>query len=167
MTTVRTRVIAVQHGFTIVEMLVTVALLGIAAAAVLPLVTIVEQRGKEAELRVGLRTIRRALDEYKAAADSGVIDKPTGTSGYPPKLEDLVNGVPRASASARDADRIFFLRRLPRDPFHPDPAIPAQGTWRTRTYGAAPGDFSGGPDVFDISSGSDKKALNGTNIRDW
>jgi general secretion pathway protein G len=156
-----------QRGFTLVELLVTLALVGIAAAIVLPMTAVMEQRAKEAELRVALRTIRHALDEYKAAADSGLIDKPTGASGYPSTLDVLVNGVPRSAALAATSAPVMFLRRLPRDPFFEDASVPAAQTWRIRSYGAAPGDFSGGGDVFDVASRSAKTALDGSRIADW
>ncbi len=156
-----------ERGFTLIEMLVTLALVGIAAAIVLPLAAVMEQRAKEAELRVALRTIRHALDEYKAAADAGAIDKPTGSSGYPRSLEVLVDGVPRSAAFGLNATPMVFLRRVPRDPFFEDTAAPPAQTWRTRNYGAPSGDFTGGADVFDIASRSAKTALDGSRVGDW
>jgi general secretion pathway protein G len=156
-----------QHGFSLIELLVTLTLVGIAAAIALPLASVVEQRAKEAELRVALRTIRQALDQYKAAADAGAIDKPTGSSGYPRNLEVLVIGVPPSAALGANATPMMFLRRLPRDPFFEDASAPAAQTWRTRAYGAPPGDFSGGADVFDIASRSGRAALDGSQVADW
>jgi general secretion pathway protein G len=156
-----------QRGFSLIELLVTLALVGVAAAIALPLAAVMEQRAKEAELRVALRTIRRALDEYKAAADAGAIDKPTGSSGYPRSLDVLVTGVPRSMAFGLNATPMMFLRRVPRDPFFDDPSVPAAQTWRTRSYGAQASDFSGGADVFDVASRSEKAALDGTRIGDW
>lgn len=156
-----------SRGFTLVELLVTIALVGIAAAIALPLAAVVDQRAKEAELRVALRMIRKALDDYKAAADAGLIDKPTGASGYPPTLDDLVKGVPRSASFAVNSSPVTFLRRLPRDPFFPDHAAPAAVTWRIRSYSAPLGDFSGGPDVFDVASRSQSKALDGSKLSEW
>jgi len=154
-------------GFTIVELLVTLALIGIAAAVVLPFGAMMQTRAKEAELRVALRTIRQALDGYKAAADAGVIDKPTGASGYPPNLDVLAQGVPRSAALGANSAPMVFLRRVPRDPFFADRDVPAAQTWNVRRYGAKEGDFSAGADVFDVSSKSSATALDGSKVGDW
>lgn len=155
------------RGFTIVELLVTLALIGVAAAVVLPFGALMQTRAKEAELRVALRSIRQALDSYKAAADSGLIDKGTGSSGYPPNLDVLAQGVPRSAAMGISATPVVFLRRVPRDPFYPDRETPAAQTWNVRSYGAQEGDFRAGKDVFDVSSKSSATALDGTKVSDW
>lgn len=156
-----------QKGLTLVELLVTLALVGIAAAVVLPFGAMMETRAKEAELRVALRTIRKALDDYKAAADAGLIDKPTGSSGYPPNLDVLATGVPRSAATGLGSLPFVFLRQVPRNPFYPDRAAPAADSWNLRAYGAAAGDFRTGRDVFDISPRTDRAALDGTQLSDW
>ena len=156
-----------NSGFTLVELLVTLMLVAIAASVVLPLASIMETRAKESELRRSLRTIRQALDEYKSAADAGAIDKQTGTSGYPASLDVLVSGVPKSAALGYSATPMVFLRSVPRDPFFEDKSTPAAQTWRIRSYGAKPGDWTPGSDVFDISSMSDKTALDGTAYQDW
>jgi general secretion pathway protein G len=134
---------------------------------VLPLASVIETRAKESELRRSLRTIRQALDNYKAAADGGVIDKSTGESGYPASLDLLVTGVPRSVAMGFSATPMVFLRSIPRDPFVDDKELPAIKTWNIRSYGAKPGDYSGTKDVFDVSSKSDKMAMDGTLYSDW
>lgn len=156
-----------SRGFTIVELLVSLALLGLAAAAVLPLATVTAQRAKEAELRTALRTIRTAIDNYKAASDSGLIDKQPGASGYPASLDSLAQGVPRSAAYGPDARPLVFLRRVPRDPFFSDPSVPASQTWDVRSYGAAPGDARVGADVFDVASRSHGTATDGTRLGEW
>lgn len=154
-------------GFTLIELLVTLALVGIAASVVLPLASVIETRAKESELRRSLRTIRQALDNYKTAADAGVIDKATGSSGYPASLEVLVTGVPRSAAMGFSAKPMVFLRSIPRDPFAEDKeALPVK-TWNIRGYGSKPGDFSDAKDVFDVSSKSEKSAMDGSLYRDW
>ncbi len=154
-------------GFTLVELLVTLALVGIAASIVLPLSSVMETRAKETELRRSLRTIRQALDNYKAASDAGLIEKKTGASGYPSSLELLVSGVPRSAALGFSATPIVFLRSIPRDPFYEDKQTPAVQTWNIRGYGSKPGDISSSVDVFDVSSKSDKMGLDGTKLSDW
>lgn len=154
-------------GFTLIEMLVTLTLIGIAASVALPFGSMVETRAKETELRSALRTIRHALDNYKAAADAGAIDKPTGSSGYPPNLDVLVKGVPRSAAFGVSATPFVFLRKVPRDPFFADKTVNAAQSWNMRIYGAAPNDFAPGADVFDVTSKSDRRALDGTLLSDW
>lgn len=156
-----------SRGFTLVELLVTLALVGIAAAIVLPLAQLTETRAKEAELRQALRTIRQALDSYKAAADAGVIDKATGSSGYPANLDLLVSGVPRSAALGFSPTPMVFLRGVPRDPFYSDKTSAGAVTWNLRSYGSAPGDFGGGVDVFDVSSKTDRLALDGSRYSEW
>ena len=155
------------HGFTLVELLVTVALIGVAAVVVLPMASLMDQRAKEVELRQALRSLRTAIDEYKTAADAGLIAKKTGTAGYPPDLDVLVMGVPRTTAFGFNSTPMVFLRTVPRDPFHPDKTVAASKTWNLRCYGAQPGDFALGDDVFDVSSQSDRLALDGSQLRDW
>lgn len=163
------RIATRQHslGFTLIELLVTLALVGVAAMVVLPMASLMENRAKETELRQALRTLRKAIDEYKTAADAGMITKTTGSSGYPPSLEVLVTGVPRTSVFGFNATPMVFLRSIPRDPFYPDKTTPAIQTWNLRSYGAQPGDYSRGADVFDVSSRSSKQALDGSYLNDW
>lgn len=155
------------RGFTLIEFLVTLTLVGIAASVILPLASVMETRAKETELRRALRTIRQALDNYKTAADAGAIDKTTGSSGYPVSLEVLVAGVPRSAAMGVGATPMIFLRSIPRDPFFIDKTTPAVQTWNIRGYGASKTDVSAKPDVFDISSKSEKTAIDGTKYREW
>lgn len=155
------------RGFTLVELLVTLTLVGIVAASVLPLATVIEQRAKESELRKSLRVIRQALDDYKIAADAGKIDKPTGSQGYPPSLEVLATGVKQSSLMGVSAPPLFFLRRIPRDPFAEDQAVPPEKMWNIRAYGSKIGDYGGRGEVFDVASKSERVALDGTSYKDW
>lgn len=155
-------------GFTLVEMLVTLALIGIAATAVTPLVSVMATRAKEAELKLALRSIRKALDEHKAASDAGVIEKKTGASGYPKTLAELATGIKKSSSMGYQASEVTFMRRIPRDPFFPDKTIDPALTWNIRSYDSKPGDLSKvGKDVFDVSSKSKLTALDGSKYADW
>lgn len=156
-----------QGGFTLIELLVSLAIVGLLAMVAVPLTQVVQTRAKEAELKQGLRTLRRALDSYKAASDAGVIDKGVGASGYPPSLEVLVNGVPRSAAFGFSAQPFVVLRRIPRDPFAEDPALSDVQTWNTRAYSSSAEAPQPGADVFDVSSKSSQRALDGSAYSAW
>ena len=151
-------------GFTLIEMVVVVAIVGILAAAAQPLLELQARRQKELALRQGLRTLRTAIDAYRQAAEDGRIARPESSSGYPPTLQALVDGVSEARAS-KDR-KLYFLRRLPRDPFA-DSSVPAAQTWGLRSYDSPPQAPQAGRDVFDIHSQADGTALDGTPYRDW
>jgi general secretion pathway protein G len=152
-------------GFTLIELAVTLALVGLMAYVSLPLYEVTSTRLREAELRSALRQIRTALDAYKAAADAGAIAKGAADSGYPPSLEVLFEGVDvQRDASGR---KLVFLRRMPADPFAADPSLPPAQQWITRSYGSAFDDPQPGSDVFDVASRSARSGLNGVPYREW
>jgi general secretion pathway protein G len=154
-----------QSGFTLLELVVTVALVGIMAMVAVPLGELTIQRVRESELRSGLRQIREALDAYKRASDAGRVQRRADGSGYPRTLEELAVGVVEANSPTQA--KIFFLRRLPRDPFYPDATAPAAATWGKRSYAS---DFEmrmDGEDVFDVYSRSERVGLNGIAYREW
>jgi general secretion pathway protein G len=157
---------ASDRGFTIIELVVTIAIVALLASAVIPSAQLIYQREREAELRDALRTIRNAIDAYKLAGDTGSIKKEADKSGYPPDLQVLVDGVDDAR-SAQDGTKIYFLRRVPRDPFWPDPQAPAADTWGLRSYASSPDDPQPGDDVFDVYSRSSRTGLNGIPYHDW
>ena len=154
-----------SRGFTIIEIVITVAILSLLATAVVPSAQLIYQRERESELRASLRTVRNAIDAYKHASDTSRIKKELDKSGYPPDLQSLVDGVDDA-ANAKSA-KIYFLRRLPRDPFWPDATTPAADTWGLRSYASPPDDPQPGGDVYDVHSRSSRTGLNGVPYRDW
>jgi len=152
------------YGFTLIELIITAAIVGILASAALPLAQIAVQRGKEQELRTALRQIRQAIDAYKQAVDEGHVTRAADASGYPPSLDALVVGIDDAKLPVKKS--IYFLRRLPRDPFAPD-SPPAAQTWGKRSYDSPPDNPREGKDVFDVYSLSEGRGLNGIAYREW
>ena len=146
-----------MKGFTLIELLITVAIVAVLASVALPLNELVAQRAKEQDLRRALRDIREAIDAYKQASDEGRILKKVGESGYPRRLEDLLEGVEDQKSPKKD--RIYFLRRLPQDPF--------SESWGIRSYASPPEDPKEGEDVFDVFSRSERVGINGKQYRQW
>jgi len=152
-------------GFTLIEMVITVAIVGILASAALPLTELSVKRAKEQQLQEALRQIRTALDDYKLAADEGRIARSDLETGYPKSLVLLVDGV--SDQKSPDRKKIYFLRRLPRDPFATDAALPAAQTWGKRAYASPPDAPREGDDVYDVYSLSSGLGINGVRYRDW
>ncbi len=152
-------------GFTLVELAITVAIVGILALGVAPVLELTAKRQRETELRRALRDIRAAIDAYRRAYDEGKIEKRSGESGYPPSLDALVLGI--ANTQDVTGGKLYFLRRLPRDPFAEDAAAPAAATWGKRSYGSPPDAPQEGKDVFDVHSRSTATGLNGVPYREW
>jgi general secretion pathway protein G len=156
---------ASRRGFTLIELVITVAIVAILAGVALPMAELAVRRTKEQALQTALRQIRSAIDAYKEAVDEGRIMKSVDQPGYPPTLNALVEGVP--DAHSPDQAKIFFLRRLPRDPMESDPSIPAAETWGRRSYASDPDEPEEGGDVFDVYSKAPGIGLNGLAYRDW
>jgi general secretion pathway protein G len=112
------------------------------------------------------RAERTGADDYKDAADAGKIQRKVGDSGYPPSLEALGEGVPDATDPSGER-RLYFLRRLPRDPLCGCPGEPAARNWRLRSYQCPPDEPREGDDVFDVMSRNTGEALDGTRYDQW
>ncbi len=153
------------RGFTLIELVITLALLGLLAMMAAPMTEAAVTRSREQSLREGLRQIRDAIDSYRRAVDQGHIPRVAGQSGYPPSLDILVEGVPNAQDPT--GARLYFLRQLPRDPFFPDAAVPAAATWALRSYASPPDDPRDGEDVYDVHSKSEDVGMNGIAYRKW
>jgi general secretion pathway protein G len=153
------------RGFTLIELVVTLAIIGLLTTAAMPLVQLAAQREKESELHHSLRILRSAVDAYKRAADSGSIRLEIGDSGYPPNLQVLVDGVEDQQSEKKAM--IYFLRRVPRDPLFPDSTVAAADTWGLRSYKSPPSDPQPGDDVFDVYSMAPGRGLNGIAYHEW
>lgn len=145
--------------------MIVVAIMGVLASSAMPLYELNAQREKEKELRVALRQIREALDAYKRAVGDGRIARKADESEYPRKLEDLVVGIP--DAKDPEKRKIYFLRRLPRDPMSADPTLSDAGSWGKRAYESPPDNPQEGDDVFDVYSRSQQIGLNGIAYDKW
>lgn len=155
-----------QKGFTLIELVMTLAIIGLLASVTLPLAELSVQRGKEQDLRLALRQIREGLDAYKQAMDDGRIARSAGKSGYPASLQVLVDGVPDIKNPGTH-NMIFFLRRIPRDPMANDPGKSNEDTWGKRSYQSTADDPHEGEDVYDVYSLSSNAGLNGIPYKKW
>ncbi|GAB3244534.1 type II secretion system protein [Chitinimonas naiadis] len=159
---------AVRHhrGFTLIELMVTLAILAVLAMLVVPSAQVAIQRVKEQDLKLALREIRGALDAYKRAFDSGRIQRDQGASGYPASLMVLVDGVP--DQLDPKGGKLYFLRRIPTDPWCA--ASEQQGLdqcWGKRSYASTADEPQEGVDVYDVYSRAEGVGLNGLPYRRW
>lgn len=153
------------RGYTIIELLVVLAVLGVLATLAMPLAELNARRDKERELKRALWEIRDAIDAYKRVQDASGAVRAPDASGYPATLEALVAGVDERPTKG-PARRVYFLRRVPRDPFA-DPSLPADKSWGQRSYQSAPDSPQPGADVYDVHSQSTLIGLNGVPLREW
>ena len=152
-------------GFTLIELLLTLALLATLATVAYPLTALMGKRDRELDLQRSLREIRRAIDLYKEASDDGRIEKSVTDSGYPPTLQVLVAGV--TDKTNLQGNKLYFLRRIPRDPLCECPERAPEETWQLRSYKSTADNPQEGEDVFDVSSRNTGESLNGTLYSQW
>ncbi|GFE58751.1 type II secretion system protein [Geobacter sp. AOG1] len=157
-----------SRGLSLIELVVTVSILAILAALVLPSAQMTSKRLKELELRRELRTVRTALDDFKKTYDKAVDDKKIvvsmNKSGYPETLKQMVEGYDFGGAINYKKK---FLRRIPVDPFNP-PKPGEEPQWGLRSYVDQPDSTTwGGEDVYDIYSLSEETAIDGSHYKDW
>lgn len=159
------RCIGRERGFSLIELMVTLAVLAVLATISIPVAQTMVQRNKEQELRLALRELRTAIDAYKKAGDEGRIRRAANESGYPRSLQVLVEG----EEDQRDPKRrkIYFLRRIPRDPMHPQIDAAAADTWAKRAYASEPDNPREGEDIYDVFSTSPVIGLNGVPYQKW
>jgi len=148
-----------NRGLTLIELLVSIAVLGVLAGVAMPLAEVTAKRTRELELRRTLRQMRAGIDQFKAEYDKARANArdaradfkkrvSVDRTGYPLRLDELVE--------------TKILRRIPRDPMAPD------GKWITRSYSDNPdSSLSDGKDVYDIRSASKTVALDGTTYDTW
>ncbi len=152
------------RGFTLIELMIVVAILAVLAVGAVPLAELAVQRTREQDLRLALRQIRGAIDAYKKAAEEGRVERKADETGYPRRLSDLANGMP--DIKTPDRRLIRFLRRIPRDPFAPAD-LSAEETWGLRSYASSASSPSSGMDVYDVYSRREGAGLNGVPYREW
>lgn len=154
-----------RAGFSFIELAASLAIMATLLLIAVPTAMTVTQRHQEAELRTALITLRQAIDAYKKDADHGRIAVAAGASGYPPDLDALVEGVDDISTPERR--KIYYLRRVPADPFFTGSESEPTLTWGLRSYQSPPDEPAAGDDVFDVYSTSAATGLNGVPYRDW
>jgi general secretion pathway protein G len=125
------------RGFTLIELMVVMAIISVLLAIALPIYQKSIVRAKESVLRNNLFTLRTMIDEY-------TIDKQKA----PDSLQDLVSE--------------GYLRQIPQDPI-----TGSTDTWRVIMEDTPVGGSTSSPGIFDVRSGSDKTALDGTAYSDW
>lgn len=166
-----------ESGFTLLELLATIAILMVLATVAMPFTKMAAKRTKEIQLRQQLRTVRAAIDQFKLEwnRDGDILlgaycvkNKLTckdvsSIYGYPKSLDTLLEvTLTGEEATVRGTTTRRYLRKIPIDP------LTGQADWTLRCYSDPP-DVSTwcGEDVYDLATKSEEAALDGTNYRDW
>jgi len=152
-----------ESGFTLLELIITLAIIAILAAGTIPVARNMIKREKEMELRRNLRELRKAIDSYKIACESGLVgplDRKIEDECYPQTMDILVEGIHPPN---KGDSTVRFLRRIPRDPFT------GKSEWGFRSVQDDPDSTSwGGQNIFDVYSKAQGTALDGkTQYKDW
>ena len=149
------------RGFTLIEMIITVAILSLLAGLAIPVARNDSKRRREVALKYSLSELRRAIDGYKADCERGLVgplDRKLNDECYPPKLDVLVEGIhpPNSTRTIR------YLRAIPIDP------MSGKAEWGLRSVQDEPDTSSWGEqNIYDVYTLSDGTALNGTRYRGW
>ncbi len=171
------RPVAAGRGFTLLELMVTLAILLVLAAVAMPLVKMNTRRARELELRQQLRTVRLAIDQFHldwnragnqllgelCKANQLTCKEVSSDFGYPKKLETLLEvKLSGAQATVSKLDVKRYLRKVPLDP------MTQSLDWGLRCYRDDPDASSWcGDDVYDLYTTSQETALDDTPYRTW
>lgn len=155
-----------ERGLTLIELLVVIAVMGILAAAVMPLSRMTVKRVKETELRSALRAVRTAIDAFnRDCVTKKLATDVCSRDNYPETLEQLTE--PLKLQGAGDKTR-KYLRRIPRDPMMPLEAPEKTNNWGLRSTSDAPDSTQwGSENVYDLYSRSEAEALDGSKYNTW
>jgi general secretion pathway protein G len=162
---VAVKLLRTRCGVSLLELVVSITILGILAAGVVPLVRNTATRSREIELRRNLRVIRIAIDDYKKTFDK-MPEGPLKTgSGYPKDLQELVDGKDFGDVKT---GTVKFLRRKVLNPLDPKSSTDDKWGWELRSYKDKPDSSSWGKeDVYDVYAPQDGTALDGTKYKEW
>ncbi len=166
-----------EDGLTLIEILVTMAIIVILASVAMPLSKVSTKRAQEIELRQHLRTIRSAIDLFRLEwnRDGDILfgtlciknkltcKEVTGPYGYPKSL-DVLLGVKLTGeeATVRGTTIRRYLRVMPIDP------MTGKSDWLLRCYKDRPKPLSWcGEDIYDVMTQNEAAALDGTKYQDW